>query len=110
MSKLIFITGASSGIGQAMAWRFYQAGYSLALVARRTQEMEQWVTQRGVTADHADAYALAQSFKRSYKMAGITDPGKQVHVAELYSPFSNTEFHAIEAAGLAGLGQSVATG
>ena len=63
---------------------------------------------RGVTADHADAYALAQSFKRSYKMAGITDPGKQVHVAELYSPFSNTEFHAIEAAGLAGLGQSVA--
>ena len=63
---------------------------------------------RSFTADHADAYALGESFKRSYKMAGITDPGKQVHVAELYSPFSNTEFHAIEAAGLAGLGQSVA--
>ena len=63
---------------------------------------------RGFTADHADAYALGQAFQRSFKMAGITDAVKQVHVAELYSPFSNTEFHAIESAGLAGLGQSVA--
>ncbi len=58
------------------------------------------------TADHADAYALAGSFRRAYRMAGITDPQKQVHVAELYAPFSNTEFHAIEAAQLAGLGES----
>lgn len=62
---------------------------------------------RGFTADHADAHALAGSFKRAYKMAGITDPLKQVDVAELYAPFSNTEFHSIEAAGLAGLGKSV---
>jgi len=41
-------------------------------------------------------------------MAGITDPRKQVHVAELYAPFSNTEFHSIEAAGLADLGQAPA--
>ena len=61
-----------------------------------------------VMADHADAHALAQSFVRSYKMAGITKPAKQVHVAELYAPFSNTEFHAIEAAGLAPLGGSMA--
>ena len=33
MSRLAFITGASSGIGQAMALCFYQAGYGLALVA-----------------------------------------------------------------------------
>src|SRR5690606_19651137 len=49
----------------------------------------------GYTADHADAYALGNSFKRSFKMAGVTDPRKQVDVAELYAPFSNTEFHAI---------------
>jgi acetyl-CoA C-acetyltransferase len=60
------------------------------------------------TADHADAYALRNSFARSFKMAGITDPRRQVQVAELYAPFSNTEFHSIEAAGLAGLGQSPA--
>lgn len=62
---------------------------------------------QGYTADHADAYALGQSFKRAYNMAGITNPQKQVDVAELYAPFSNTEFHSIEAAGLADLGQSV---
>ena len=62
----------------------------------------------GQLADHADAYALGQSFKRAFKMAGITDPRKQVDVAELYAPFSNTEFHSIEAAGLAELGQSPA--
>ncbi len=60
----------------------------------------------GYTADHADAYALGQSFKRAFKMAGITDPRSQVDVAELYAPFSNTEFHSIEAAGLAKIGQS----
>ena len=43
MAPLAFITGASSGIGQALAWRYYQAGYALALVARRTNEMQAWV-------------------------------------------------------------------
>jgi acetyl-CoA C-acetyltransferase len=63
---------------------------------------------RGQTADHADAYALRNSFARAYKMAGITDPRKQVDVAELYAPFSNTEYHSIEAAGLADPGGAVA--
>jgi acetyl-CoA C-acetyltransferase len=63
---------------------------------------------RGFTADHADAYALRNSFDRAYKMAGITNPQKQVDVAELYAPFSNTEYHSIEAAGLAELGGAVA--
>ncbi len=62
----------------------------------------------GYTADHADAYALRGSFVRAFKMAGITKPRDQVDVAELYAPFSNTEFHSIEAAGLAELGQSPA--
>jgi len=63
---------------------------------------------RGFTADHADAYALRNSFQRAYKMAGITDPRKQVDVAELYAPFSNTEYHSIEAADLADPGGAVA--
>ncbi len=63
---------------------------------------------RGLTADHADAHALGESFRRSFRMAGITDPRRQVHAAELYAPFSNTEFHSIEAAGLADLGESPA--
>jgi acetyl-CoA C-acetyltransferase len=59
-------------------------------------------------ADHADAHALGESFERSYRMAGIKDPAREVHVAELYAPFSNTEFHAVEAAGLAPIGKSMA--
>ena len=60
----------------------------------------------GFTADHADAFALRGAFERAYRMAGITDPAGQVDVAELYAPFSNTEFHSIEAAGLCALGDA----
>jgi acetyl-CoA C-acetyltransferase len=62
---------------------------------------------RSQVADHADAHALAESFARAYRMAGIKNPANEVHVAELYAPFSNTELHAIEAAGLAPLGHSM---
>jgi acetyl-CoA C-acetyltransferase len=62
----------------------------------------------GFTADHADAQALGVACRRAYKMAGITDPVSQIDVAELYAPFSNTEFHAIEGAGLARLGEAPA--
>lgn len=58
-------------------------------------------------ADHADAFALGRAFERAYKMAGITDPRTQIDVAELYSPFSNTEFHSIDAAGLCARGESL---
>jgi acetyl-CoA C-acetyltransferase len=60
------------------------------------------------TAEHADAYALMRSFDKSYAMAGIKDPMRQVDVAELYAPFSNTEFHSIDSARLVPkLGDSV---
>ncbi|MET0335126.1 MAG: SDR family NAD(P)-dependent oxidoreductase, partial [Rhizobacter sp.] len=39
---LLYVTGASSGIGQALALRYYRAGYRLALVARREAELRQW--------------------------------------------------------------------
>ena len=37
---LVFVTGASSGIGQALAARFHRAGWRLALVARRAAEVQ----------------------------------------------------------------------
>lgn len=49
--KLVFITGASSGIGQALAWRYLQAGYRVALLARRTQGVKTWLDQRQVRAE-----------------------------------------------------------
>jgi acetyl-CoA C-acetyltransferase len=62
----------------------------------------------GYSADHGDAQALGEAIARAYRMAGITDPVRQIDVAEIYAPFSNTEFHSIEAAGLAPLGASPA--
>lgn len=54
--KLAFITGASSGIGQALAWRYHQAGWRLALVARRTRDMQEWAAARGIAADRYAVY------------------------------------------------------
>ena len=66
MSKLVVITGASSGLGQALALRFYQAGYRLALVARRVAEIESWANANQIdaagyqiyTADVSNANAM----------------------------------------------------
>jgi len=54
---LAYITGASSGIGQALAWRFAQAGYRLALVARRTDEVQAWCSAQGLLPERAQVYA-----------------------------------------------------
>lgn len=42
MNRLVYITGASSGIGQALALRYYREGWSLALVARRVDDLTAW--------------------------------------------------------------------
>jgi short-subunit dehydrogenase len=42
-----FITGASSGIGQALADRFHRAGYRVALVARRAADLQAWAQAQG---------------------------------------------------------------
>jgi short-subunit dehydrogenase len=55
-SPLVFITGASSGIGQALAASFYDAGYRLALVARRTEEIESWASARRLSPDRYRVY------------------------------------------------------
>ncbi len=57
MSQLVFITGASSGIGQALAWRYYQAGFALALVARRTEEIQAWADSSGIDSTRYRIYS-----------------------------------------------------
>jgi short-subunit dehydrogenase len=56
-SPLVFITGASSGIGQALAVRFYRAGYRLALVARRGAELQDWLHTQGMDAARVQVHA-----------------------------------------------------
>jgi len=54
--RLAFITGASSGIGQALAWRYAQAGWRLALVARRAEDMAAWAQAQGLPAEQWRVY------------------------------------------------------
>ena len=70
MSKLVFITGASSGIGQALALRFSLAGYRLALVARRTQELKAWADTQKLKANSYEIYSADVSDTDSIVAAG----------------------------------------
>lgn len=56
-ARLVFVTGASSGIGQALAMRYAQAGWRLALVARRVELIEAWAREQGMGPEVAQAYA-----------------------------------------------------
>jgi short-subunit dehydrogenase len=79
--RLVFITGASSGIGQALAWRYYQAGWRLALVARRTGEIQAWAAQRGLDparyavygADVADVDSIVGAGRTCLQSQGVPD-------------------------------------
>ena len=69
-APLIFITGASSGIGQALALRFARAGWQLALVARRGAELQAWADAQGWNATQARVYAADVRDVRSIVDAG----------------------------------------
>jgi short-subunit dehydrogenase len=70
VDKLVFITGASSGIGQALAWRYHQAGWRLALVARRTGEIETWARSKGLPTDRYAVYGADVAQTDSIVAAG----------------------------------------
>ena len=70
MSKLVFITGASSGIGRALALRFFQAGWRLALVARRVSEVKSWAGAHLISERCYQIYSADVSDSRSIVAAG----------------------------------------
>jgi short-subunit dehydrogenase len=70
MSRLVFITGASSGIGQALALRYYAAGYRLALAVRRTAEVQSWAEANSISASRYQIYSADVSRIDSIVAAG----------------------------------------
>ncbi|KPF41662.1 short-chain dehydrogenase [beta proteobacterium AAP51] len=69
-APLVFITGASSGIGQALAARYAAAGWRLALVARRTAEMQAWAQAQGLGPERVAVYGADAAVVDSIVAAG----------------------------------------
>ena len=69
-APLAFITGASSGIGQALAARFARSGYRLALVARRTADMQAFADAHGWGPDRCRVYGADVADIQSIVAAG----------------------------------------
>lgn len=84
-------------------------------VARRVTEKPIWIDGVGWCLDTAywctrDLYYpdyLEVAARQAYKMAGIKEPSKEIHLAEPYDPFTYKELHHIEGLMLAPRGKSV---
>jgi NAD(P)-dependent dehydrogenase (short-subunit alcohol dehydrogenase family) len=70
-APLVFITGASSGIGQALALRYARAGWRLCLVARRGDELQAWADAQGLSAAQARVHAADVRDVRAIVDAGL---------------------------------------
>ena len=79
---LVFITGASSGIGQALAGHYLRAGWRLALVARRGAVMRSWLEGCGganagehavYVADVGDRESLSAAAHECLRRQGLPD-------------------------------------
>ncbi|MBC7263568.1 MAG: thiolase domain-containing protein [Chloroflexi bacterium] len=83
-------------------------------VARRVTDKPVWIEGVGWSLDTAywtnrdlsyPTY-VEEAARMAYKMAGITEPRKQIHIAEPYDPFDYKELHHLEGLLLADKGEA----
>jgi short-subunit dehydrogenase len=80
LSRLVFITGGSSGIGQALAAHALAQGWRVVLVARRKEALQAWVQQQPAAqrmavyaADVRDPQAMAAVGRECIAEHGLPD-------------------------------------
>ncbi|MFW8595659.1 SDR family oxidoreductase [Cribrihabitans neustonicus] len=77
MTKTILITGASSGIGRAVAEQFLAEGWQAGLLARRAEALEEVAANRSnahvLPADVTDPAAVDRAFARFSAATGRLD-------------------------------------
>lgn len=87
LDKACIVTGASSGIGEACAWRFAEAGCKLILTARRTDRLDALSKQLSETYKvhgcnmHACVYTMAVTFVQKHESIQkyAVSPGANSH-------------------------------
>jgi len=82
-APLVLITGASSGIGQALALAYLQRGWRVALLARRTDVLQQWLSSLPMAlppgqtcilgADVGDADSMLAAAQQCIAHMGLPD-------------------------------------
>ncbi|MFG2059614.1 SDR family NAD(P)-dependent oxidoreductase [Micromonospora sp. NPDC048930] len=71
MSKSIAVFGAGPGLGQAVAHRYGREGYSVVLVGRRQEPLDQLAKQ--LAADGAQAHAISADLADTAAIAELAD-------------------------------------
>jgi NADP-dependent 3-hydroxy acid dehydrogenase YdfG len=80
-AKLCVIVGIGSGLGMAIARRFGQAGYDIAMLARRTEALAEYqtelakddITAQGFSVNVSDTAALIKVFDRIRQTMGTAE-------------------------------------
>lgn len=79
--SLLFITGASSGIGQALAQKYLSLGWKVAMVSRRVHDLEQWCEHNSFSknsytiyeADVCDTASITNAGHLCLEQHGVPD-------------------------------------
>ena len=74
-AKVALVTGASQGIGRAVALRLAQDGFSVALAARNEDKLKQVAAEIAAAGGLAEIFALDVSNEESIKSHGKSRPG-----------------------------------